>query len=410
MGDKAISGTNLDTLPLRQVSSGKVISSDQPKFQRADYSGPGGKNSLAKKLETVWQIDPHTQSKHTILRRYWEAWLPIMTKFNQRVLYIDGFAGPGKYAGGEDGSPLIALKSARDHHARPKSEVVFTFIEKDKKRFDHLLQTIEQIKPTLPRNFRVHCVHGTFDDQMTEVLDGIDQQRAKLAPSLVFIDPFGFSHTPFRTVQRIMQNPRCEILVTFMYEEINRFLGHPDHLDTYDLLFGTDAWRGVLGVADPDDRRRMIHDIYRDQLRGAGVEYVRSFEMLNQGNRTDYFLFFGTHNLLGLEKMKEAMWKVDPLGTFQFSDFTDANRTMKLFSDRPDFDGLKRLIVGRFSRTDVTIEDLTNFVLSDTPFLRTHFKTQILKPMELPGGLSIAHAKEGRRQGTFPDGTVIRFP
>jgi hypothetical protein len=54
------------------------------------HSGPGGANSLAKKLETIWQIDPHTQSKHTILRRYWEVWLPIMTKFNQRVLYIDG--------------------------------------------------------------------------------------------------------------------------------------------------------------------------------------------------------------------------------------------------------------------------------------------------------------------------------
>jgi three-Cys-motif partner protein len=365
---------------------------------------------LAKKLETVWQIDPHTQSKHTILRRYWEAWLPIMTKFNQRVLYIDGFAGPGLYAGGEDGSPLIALKSARDHHAKPKSEVIFTFIEKDKQRFDHLVQVIEEIKATMPSNFRVRCVNGVFDDKMTEVLDGIDQQGAKLAPSLVFIDPFGFSHTPFRTVWRIMQNPRCEILVTFMYEEINRFLGHPDHGDTYDLLLGTTAWRAVLEVTDPDRRRRMIHDIYRDQLLGAGVEYVRSFEMLNQGNRTDYFLFFGTHNLLGLEKMKEAMWKVDPLGAFQFSDFTNANRTSKLFPDCPDFEGLTRMIVGRFKGGEVSIEDLTNFVLADTPFLRTHFKTQILKPMELEGGLFIAHAKEGRRRGTFPDGTVIRFP
>lgn len=26
--------------------------------------------SLAKKIETIWQIDPHTQSKHAILRRY----------------------------------------------------------------------------------------------------------------------------------------------------------------------------------------------------------------------------------------------------------------------------------------------------------------------------------------------------
>lgn len=333
-----------------------------------------------------------------------------MTKFNQRVLYIDGFAGPGSYTGGEDGSPLIVLKSARDHHARPKSEVAFIFIEKDEKRFDHLLQTIEQIKPTLPHNFRVHCIRGTFDDQMTEVLNGIDQERAKLAPSLVFIDPFGFSHTPFRTVNRIMQNPRCEILVTFMYEEINRFLAYPDHAETYDQLFGTDAWRAVLQVAEPGERWRIIHDIYRDQLRRAGVEHVRSFEMLNQGNRTDYFLFFGTHNLLGLEKMKEAMWQVDPSGAFHFSDFTDANRTMNLFSAEPDFEGLKRMLVGQFRRADVSIENLANFVLSDTPFLRTHFKTQILKPMEQQGELSVSRAKVGRRQGTFPDGTIIRFP
>ncbi len=245
---------------------------------------------------------------------------------------------------------------------------------------------------------------------MTEVLNSIDQQRAKLAPSLVFIDPFGFSHTPFRTVQRIMQNQRCEILITFMFEEINRFLGHPDHVETYDLLFGTDKWREVLGLSGSDERRRMINDIYRDQLRGAGVEYVRSFEMLNLGNRTDYFLFFGTHNLRGLEKMKEAMWKVDPSGTFQFSDFTDASRTMKLFPDRPDFEALKKMILGQFKSKDILIETLTNYVLSDTPFLRTHFKTQILKPMELQGELSIPRAKVGRRRGTFPDGTVIRFP
>ena len=364
---------------------------------------------MAKKLETIWEIDPHTESKHTILRRYWEAWLPIMTRFNQRVLYIDGFAGPGRYAGGEDGSPLLALISARDHQARPDSEVVFNFIEKDKKRFDHLVQTIEQIQPTLPPNFKVQCIHGVFDDQMADVLDRLEAKRATLAPSLVFIDPFGFSHTPFRTVQRIMQNPKCEILVTFMYEEINRFLAHPDHAATYDLLFGTDAWRQVLEVEEPGERRRMVHDIYRDQLRAAGIEHVRSFEMLNRGNRTDYFLFFGTHSLRGLEKMKEAMWKVDAAGTFQFSDYTDADRTINLFEDQPDFEELKRMLLAKFGGTDVPIEELTDFVLAETPFLKTHFKTQILKAMELAVELSVVQAKEGRRRGTFPDGTVLRF-
>ena len=49
---------------------------------------PRGPIPLAKKLEAVWRMDPHTQAKHTILRRYWEAWLPIMTKYNQRVRII----------------------------------------------------------------------------------------------------------------------------------------------------------------------------------------------------------------------------------------------------------------------------------------------------------------------------------
>jgi hypothetical protein len=107
--------------------------------------------------------------------------------------------------------------------------------------------------------------------------------------------------------------------------------------------------------------------------------------------------------------MKEAMWKVDAAGTFQFSDYTDADRTIKLFEDRPDFEELKRMLLVKFGGTDVPIEELTDFVLAETPFLRTHFKTQILKPMELAGESSVVQAKEGRRRGTFPDRTVLRF-
>lgn len=108
-----------------------------------------------------------------------------------------------------------------------------------------------------------------------------------------------------------------------MYEEINRFLDHADHQGTYDELFGTKEWRRVLDVSNSDERRRQIHDTYLAQLQHE-AKFVRSFEMLNMGNRTDYFLFFASNNQCGLEKMKEAMWQVDKSGTFQFSDYTDA--------------------------------------------------------------------------------------
>src|SRR5262249_32498822 len=154
------------------------------------------------------------------------------------------------------------------------------------------------------------------NNEMSSVLNYLDEQKKRLAPAFVFIDPFGFSHTPFKTIARILQNPRSEVLVTFMYEEINRFLAHPDQPQNYDDLFGTGEWRKAATINDAEKRRRFIHDLYLAQLRTL-AKYVRSFEMLNKGNRTDYFLFFATNGLIGLEKMKEAMWKVSPTGDYQ---------------------------------------------------------------------------------------------
>lgn len=46
---------------------------------------------------TLWPLEPHTVGKHEVLRNYLKAWLPIMLSSNDRVLFIDAFAGPGRY-------------------------------------------------------------------------------------------------------------------------------------------------------------------------------------------------------------------------------------------------------------------------------------------------------------------------
>lgn len=85
---------------------------------------------------TSWPLDPHTQGKHLVLQYYMEAWLPIMTTWNGRVLFIDAFAGPGEYSGCEPGSPLVALRAFTEHSARKrmKGNINYLFIEKDPNR------------------------------------------------------------------------------------------------------------------------------------------------------------------------------------------------------------------------------------------------------------------------------------
>ena len=97
---------------------------------------------MSEKIDVIWPIPPHTQAKHEILRHYLGAWFPILATTQRRLLYIDGFAGPGEYKGGEDGSPIIALKIAKDHKLssklqRPGMELVFFFIEVNEARFQN---------------------------------------------------------------------------------------------------------------------------------------------------------------------------------------------------------------------------------------------------------------------------------
>jgi three-Cys-motif partner protein len=177
---------------------------------------------MAKITSTIWNIEPHTEAKHAILRRYLEAWLPIITRWNGRVLYIDGFAGPGEYIDGKDGSPIIAIKAVLEHKANMRSEIRMLFIEEDKERCEYLKQKVNSLK--ISSNIKIDCICAKFDETVTEIFKYIDEQKTRLAPAFVFIDPFGFTGMPFALIKRIMSNEKCEVLITFMYEEINRFI------------------------------------------------------------------------------------------------------------------------------------------------------------------------------------------
>ena len=363
---------------------------------------------MSKPLGTVWDLEPHTAKKHEILRRYFEAWLPIMASWNGRVVYIDGFAGPGQYSLGEDGSPIAVLKAARDHTYPIRGELVCIFVEDDLARYTHLKNLLDGLSSTLPSRIKWEAVHGRFDEHLTKTLNVIEAQKKTLAPSFVFIDPFGFSHTPFKTVSKVLGNSRCEVLVNFMYEEVNRFISREEHAENFDKLFGTSEWRRVRDISAPSQRRRAIHDIYLKQLKTCAT-YVHSFEMLNQGNSTDYFLFFATNNLKGLEKMKEAMWKVDDTGSFQFSDHYDARGLMSLFSAQPNIAPLRDAILKTFAGRQISIEKLQDWVIAETEFLPKHLKRPVLAPMEDAGELSVVSPAPKRRRGTFSDGTILKF-
>ena len=176
----------------------------------------------------------------------------------------------------------------------------------------------------------------------------------------------------------------------------------------YDTLFGTTEWRTITQTAaTSQERRNKLHNLYQDRLKqAADVRYVRSFCMRNQHNATDYFLFFGTNNLRGMEKMKQAMWKVDSSGTYEFSDFSNPYQPWLL--SHLDDSVLQHTLSGYFKGQTVSVEEIEEYVIAETPFYK--FKTEALKSMEATGQITVTSTDPKRRKGTFAEGkTRIRF-
>lgn len=359
--------------------------------------------------QKLWPLEPHTRGKHLVLKNYLDAWFPIMSTYNGRILFIDGFAGPGEYQGGEVGSPIIAIRSLKEHKAKNKMDanIMFCFIEENAERANHLERLVQQEKQGLPPNCKTIVKKSRFDAQLTKIFDELDEEGKNLAPAFVMIDPFGVSDTPMEIIQRIFRNNKCEVYISFMYDAINRFKGTSDFESHLNALYGCKDWKEGLDIEDGTDRKKFLLSLYRNQLKKAGARFVVHFE-LYEGNRLVYAIFFGTQSEKGCERMKQAIWKVDPFGNYTFH----GTNSPQLILDpgHPDVMPLRATLIEKFKGNDyVGIDEILTFVSTDeTDFHSGHVKKLTLIPMERDGLIEVLPASR-KKKLTYPRGTRIKF-
>ncbi len=365
---------------------------------------------MASPKETIWELEPHTAAKHLILRHYLEAWFPILSKYHNRLVYYDGFAGPGRYKQGEEGSPIVALRVAMEHSAGLDSELVFRFVEEREDRAKHLEDEIGRLDP--PNNFKWKVIPGEFKTALSETLDYLDNKRLAIAPTFAFIDPFGIKGLPFSLIKRLLSRKRCEVLITFMTTPMQRFIEKlPNQVN---VLIGNDNAAEQIGrLATARERSLEARQLYQESLRRV-ASFVRFFRMSDETGRPIYDLFFATNNAQGHYKMKEAMWKADALGEYSFCDGVDPNQ-ITLFTPDPGCDYAPVLWRSYKGKT-VYSDDVLKHTRDKTPFLEKHTRAA-LKLLEAKDGLKnmsidVSNKKRDglhRIKGAFAAGTHMTF-
>jgi three-Cys-motif partner protein len=315
----------------------------------------------------------------------------------REVLFVDGFAGPGTYAGGEDGSPVIAIKAALDHSHTFPAPINLLFIEQDMERFQHLLTVIDGLRPKVSGSSNIRLLppeHGDCDAQLRHRLEG----GKAFGPALVFLDQFGYSGVAMDLIAAIMSNPHCEVFSYMNWSRLNPYMTDKTKWPSITRACGGELWKECLDVRT-DQRGEVFRRLYCNQLRSAGrSRFVWHFAMCGEGDQLLHWLFFCTNNLRGLEEMKRAMWSVDDSGTFRFSDADNPNQLCFFKNATQEWlaDHLHKKYVG----TRRTLAEIREHVLIETP---CYAYKSALAALEVGGRLHVAACSQSRKKRAFSD-------
>lgn len=364
-----------------------------------------------------WDYPAHTRAKHEMLARYLDGWFPVLTKWNGRVVFLDGFAGRGRYVDGSEGSPLIALRRLVEHKSFSQMmhrEFVFLFVEANRENYENLEREVEAFKRDYasrkggwPEKIKTQLVNAPFDRTATDIINTLREQRRNLAPTFAFVDPFGYSGLPMDLLAELLAYPRTEAFVNFMVGHVQRFIEREGQESAMRSVFGLEVDEVLEGFVDGRDNRvAHLHKVYVNQLRQrVGFDYVRSFAMVNKTGNVGYYLCHGTRHRLGVKLMKAAMCAVDPGAEYTFSDRT-ADHTF-LFAAEPDLHPLRTAILQRYQgEVGVLVDDIEWFAILETDYRETHIR-KVLTSLESEKFIQVH--RPGKRG--FPTGkTRIDFP
>jgi len=333
----------------------------------------------------LWNAEPHTLAKIEIVRRYLFLWFRILGTRSNRLVYIDGFSGPGRYLNSDQSSPIAALTSAKTafdelvRAQRVPTEWFFYFIDEKAKFASSLESVISETE--WPRQFKNEVQTGTFEEQLKGILDKIRRLPGGMPPTFAFIDPFGATGVPFTHVTEILKHRSCEVLINLDSDGIGRLVAaqsierNKEHLDA---IFGGNMWKDRLDPHAPMlTLCAQVLALYKERLRSLpNVNYTFAFAMKSKQGTLNYHLVFASQRAIGLKKMKEAMKAVDKSGSYSFSDDTVGQRRLWDFSD-PEQPANRML--AQLGGSWRAYKDFDDFALNETPFENPKSMLQHLK-------------------------------
>lgn len=355
-----------------------------------------------------------SECKARIVQKYFEAWAKVMVAVvsrgnrDQRLAYIDLYAGPGRYKDGSASTPLLVLKKAIE---TPDlcDRLVTVFNDKDENNSNTLEREIASLSGIDRLRYKPTIFNREIGPQDEAYFNLI-----KLFPTFSFVDPWGYKSLSQGIIRGFIKDWGCDCLFFFNYKRINAAFSNPLFKTHIDALYGegrANRLRPLLEGLKPHEREALILEELAQSLKDMGGTHVLPFLFKNEtGRRTTHCLVFVSKGERGLEIMKEIMAKessVADQGVPSFAYSPADERTPLLFSLARPLDALEGMLLERFAGRSLRMIDIYHAHHVSFRYIKRNYKEALLN-LEAAGRIT-AHPSK-RRAGTFGDEVRVTFP
>jgi three-Cys-motif partner protein len=371
--------------------------------------------------------EPKEQSlvKARIVEKYFSAWAIAMIgdiekrksqgkMVDERIAYIDLFAGPGRYENGSKSTPIKVLEIAI---ANPKmhDRLKTVFNDSNTEHTNSLQEAIH----TIPGIEKLKHKPNVINDEVGENIVNIFN-KLRLIPALFFLDPWGYKGLSLKLINSVLKDWGCDCLFFFNYNRINMGLANVKVEEHMNALFGkvrADKLREELPKLNSEERESTIIEAICKSLQEMGGKYVLPFCFKSEnGNRTSHHLIFVSKKFLGYKIMKEIMAKESSEQNQGVSSFEYNPATIRqpfLFELSRPLDDLGQMLLDEFAGKTITMNEIYMQHNVGRNYIKQNYQTA-LKNLESQGKITADRPadKRPKRKGeiTFAESVKVTFP
>lgn len=329
-------------------------------------------------LQNISKLDEKKQQtdyKIKYMKEYVTKWLYVTTERPdvKNINFIDCMCNAGVYQDKNFCTSIEVLKIFNQFARKYRQKQFYLILnDLDGKRIEITTSIVNlfSLEPNITVKYYTQDVND-FLSNTHEAKLYMDCYPSK-AQTILFVDPYDFCTVPISAMKNFSERYYCELIYNAFTSDYARNW-NSERMLSY-------LQKEQIQATDLEGLKKEIIE----NLKGKHIKYAFSYKFKIATNVTLYEIMYFTPHIKGLEKLKEALWKVfdgkeyhrnhkeDQLSLFSLED--DKDMSMNTYKKEAS-----ALLISKFNGKTVSYTEIEEFMLENTMLSTTDIIKHVLK-------------------------------